>query len=204
MDCSVPGHRQCGTRMATHQPLLHAGPSAGFDQPFEMLAACHARMERSLDLLERLGRHLHDKGCDAQARSAAADVLRYFDIAAPLHHQDEELHVLPQLRAQGQAGLAARLRADHQVMEHDWARLRPDLLAVADGRLDGRTLAAAVARWTQFAALYRRHLAAEEAQVFPAASAALTPAQQQAMGAEMAARRGAPAGPTPPTPRSSG
>ncbi|WP_326542074.1 hemerythrin domain-containing protein [Pseudorhodoferax sp.] len=177
--------------MTHHHPLLHAGPSAGFDQPFEMLAACHARMERSLDLLERLGRHLHTHGCDAQARSAAADVLRYFDIAAPLHHQDEELHVLPRLREQGQAGMAARLRADHQVMEHDWARLRPDLLAVVEDRLGERALPAAVARWMQFAALYRRHLAAEEALAFPAAISGLTPAQQQAMGEDMAARRGA-------------
>jgi hemerythrin-like domain-containing protein len=181
-------------RMNTPHPLLHAGPSVGFDQPFEMLAACHARMERSLDLLERLGRHLHAQGCDAQARSAAADVLRYFDVAAPLHHQDEELHVLPLLREQGRADLAARLRADHQVMEHDWARLRPDLLAVVEGGLDAQALPPALARWTQFAALYRRHLAAEEALAFPVAAGGLTPAQQQAMGGEMAARRGA----TPP------
>ncbi|RZJ07918.1 MAG: hemerythrin domain-containing protein, partial [Rubrivivax sp.] len=34
--------------------VLHAGPAVGFDQPFEMLAACHDRVRRSLDLLERL------------------------------------------------------------------------------------------------------------------------------------------------------
>lgn len=180
--------------MTSPHPLLHSGPSAGFDQPFEMLQACHARMERSLDLMERLGRHLQAHGCDAQARSAAADVLRYFDVAAPLHHQDEELHMLPQLRAQGQAGLAARLRADHQVMEHDWGRLRPSLLAVRDGMPDTAALPAAVARWTQFAALYRRHLAAEEAHAFPVARRCLSAQQLQAMGEEMAARRGA----TPP------
>lgn len=180
--------------MAPTHPLLHAGPSVGFDQPFEMLAACHARMARSLDLLLRLGPHLQAHGCDAQARSAATDVLRYFDIAAPLHHQDEELHLLPLLRAQGQAGLAARLRADHQVMEHDWARLRPSLCAVRDGVADTAALPAAVARWTQFAALYRRHLAAEEAQAFPMARRGLSVQQLQAMGEDMAARRGA----TPP------
>lgn len=178
-------------------PLLHTGPAAGFDQPFEMLAACHARMERSLDLLQRLGQHLQEQGCDAQARSAAADVLRYFDIAAPLHHQDEELHVLPRLRELGRAGVAARLRADHQVMEHDWARLRLDLVAVVDGRLDAHALPAATARWAQFAALYRRHLAAEESLAFPCAAEGLSAAQHQAMGTEMAARRGAP----PPRPR---
>jgi hemerythrin-like domain-containing protein len=174
-------------------PLLHSGPSVGFDQPYDMLLACHERMERSLALLERLAQHLHQHGCDAQARSAATDVLRYFDVAAPLHHQDEELHVLPRLRDQGHAGVAARLRADHQVMEHDWARLRPDLLGVVDGRMGERELPGATARWTQFATLYRRHLAAEESIAFPSARVGLAPEQLQTMGEEMAQRRGAPA-----------
>lgn len=171
---------------------LHAGPSAGFDQPFALLEACHARMERTLALLERLAAHLDSQGCDAQARSAAADVLRYFDIAAPLHHQDEELHVLPRLQAQGQAGIAARLRADHQVMEHDWARLRPGLQAIAEGRFDPLAFGAARALWQQFAALYRRHLAAEERLAFPQARTGLSAQDARTMGEDMARRRGAP------------
>ncbi|MFT3721433.1 hemerythrin domain-containing protein [Pseudorhodoferax sp.] len=171
---------------------LHAGPAAGFDQPFEMLVACHARMEHMLDVLDRLGEHLATHGCDAQARSAAADILRYFDVAAPLHHQDEERHVLPRLRELGLAGVAARLRADHQVMEHDWARMRPDLQAVADGRLQAQQLPAARQRWTLYSTLYRRHLAAEEVHAFPPASAGLSAEQQRAMGEDMARRRGAP------------
>lgn len=173
------------------EPPLHSGPTAGFDQPFELLAACHARMQRTLVLLERLGEHLQLHGCDLQARSAAADVLRYFDIAAPLHHQDEELHVLPRLQAQGQAGMAARLRADHQVMEHDWARMRPELVAAVDGTLSTAALPGARDRWTLFASLYRRHLAAEEAHAFPAASTGLSDPDRQHMGQEMARRRGA-------------
>lgn len=177
--------------MSTALPL-HSGPSAGFDQPFEMLDACHARVERTLALLERIGQHLAEHSCDDKARSAAADVLRYFDIAAPLHHQDEELHVLPRLRALGKAGVAARVRADHQVMEHDWARMRPGLQAVADGSFELAALPAAREHWDLFAALYRRHLAAEEALAFPLARAGLTPEEQEAMGQEMARRRGAP------------
>lgn len=179
----------------THVPPLFTAPAAGFDQAFEMLEACHARMERTLALMERLAAHLPQHGCDAQARSAAADVLRYFDIAAPQHHQDEELHVLPRLREQGQASMAARLLADHQVMEHAWAQLRPDLLAVVNGRLAEPDLAPARARWAQFASLYRRHLEAEEAHAFVPARTGLTPAQLQAMGEEMAQRRGVSASP---------
>ena len=44
---------------------LHAGPGVGFDEPFEMLVACHGRVERMLDLLERLAQHLLDQGADA-------------------------------------------------------------------------------------------------------------------------------------------
>ena len=68
-------------------PLLHAGPAAGFDQPFELLEACHARMERSLALLERLGEHLATQGVDAQAREAAAWLSAEFPEHARAHRQ---------------------------------------------------------------------------------------------------------------------
>ena len=102
------------TRVAL--PGMHT-PGAGFDEPFAMLDACHDRVRRSLDLLERLRAYLQDKGCDDSARQAARDVLRYFDIAAPLHHEDEELHVFPPLLAQGGderlAALVRQLQRDH-------------------------------------------------------------------------------------------
>lgn len=174
--------------------LLSSGPSAGFDQPFEMLNACHARMERSLVLLDRLGEHLQQQmlrsGVDAQACEAAADVLRYFDIAAPLHHEDEERHVFPRLRDAGQAAMAARLRVEHEIMEREWAALRPDLVAVRDGTWAPEALPDARARWRTFAALYRGHLAAEESRAFPAARQGMAVEASRAMGEEMARRRG--------------
>ena len=60
-----------------------ASPAVGFDQPFEMLHACHDRVERTLVLLGRMVAHVHDHGHDEDSRSAARDVLRYFDLAAP-------------------------------------------------------------------------------------------------------------------------
>lgn len=44
--------------------------------------------------------------------------------------------------------------------------------------------------WAKFAALYRAHIAAEEANAFPAARAALDDATLQAIGRDMAERRG--------------
>jgi hemerythrin-like domain-containing protein len=167
--------------------VLHAAPAAGFDEPFEMLDACHRRVERMLSLLARLVAHVAEHGADEAAQSAAADVLRYFDIAAPQHHEDEERHVLPALRARGHTALADRLHADHEAMSAGWALLRVPLAEVAAGRAPAP---AALARWSDFAVRYTRHLQAEEALAFPAASSTLGVDEQAAMGAEMAARRG--------------
>lgn len=166
--------------------LLHAEPAAGFDEPFALLGACHDRVRRMLALLERLQAHVARHGADPDARSAARDVLRYFDIAAPLHHEDEERHVFPLLRAAGQAALADRLQADHLAMKPAWAAVRATLTALAEGR----TVRPEPGAWEAFAVLYRRHLQDEDAQAYPLAAARSGPEAQAAMGAEMAARRG--------------
>lgn len=171
---------------------LHTPPSAGFDEPFGMLHACHGRVERTLALLLRLGAHLAEQGCDVQACEAAADVQRYFDVAAPLHHGDEELHVFPVLRAAGQAALADTLHAEHEQMEQLWIPIRADLQAVQLWQMsDGPALADARRRWADFAALYISHIRAEETQAYPEAHARLGLTEQAAMGRDMARRRGA-------------
>lgn len=166
-------------------PLLHAAPAVGFDQPFEMLLACHERVQRSVDLLLRLQAHAAVHGPDAQARDAARDVLRYFDLAGPKHHEDEERHVLPRLRAAGLQALAQRLADDHAGMSRQWAALRPALAGLAAGEavpLDEHPCKA-------YAALYAEHMRAEEGEAFPVAAQGLADEALAAMGAEMAARR---------------
>ena len=128
----------------------------------------------------------------ANARSAAPDVLRYFDLAAPKHHEDEELHVFPALLAQGdarQCEAVARLQEEHQRFGRDWARLRTVLQAwqggaaapVADEEV--RRLAA------DFAAMNRGHVELEETLTYPAARSLLDAQALARMGAEMQARR---------------
>jgi hemerythrin-like domain-containing protein len=168
---------------------LHAAPAAGFDQPFEMLEACHERVQRMLKLLERLAEHLPVHGCDAQAADAARDVMRYFDTAAPAHHEDEERHVLPLLRAAGDEAFAAQIEQEHHELHRQWAALRRTLAEVAAGTWVSAGPADFIP-WQQYAALYRAHAAAEEAIAFPAARAALDADAQRAMGREMAGRRG--------------
>jgi hemerythrin-like domain-containing protein len=170
---------------------LHRTPEAGFAQPFEMLQACHERVERMLRLLQRLRAHLNSVGCDDPARQAAHDVLRYFDIAAPAHHEDEERHVFPPLLAAGVCvDTVQRLQAEHVAMAGLWVQVRAILLRVEMGPWHGfRDDDEAVVE--QFARLYDWHLAAEDELVYPAAAQHLDAEAQAAMGEEMSRRRGA-------------
>jgi hemerythrin-like domain-containing protein len=179
--------------MTTSPISLVRTPSAGFDQPFEMLAACHERVARMLGLLQRLRAHLQAGSADEPARDAARDVMRYFDLAAPHHHQDEERHVFPLLRDSGDAALAVlaeRLQAEHVLMASAWAGLRPGLAELAQGRWPADAAPQQFVLWQAFDQLYRGHAQAEDDIAYPAARSRADGAAQQAMGDEMAGRRG--------------
>jgi hemerythrin-like domain-containing protein len=187
--------------MATSVPLMQisqpgqAAPAAGFEAPFEMLSACHERVERMLRLINRLQEHLQSNGLDDQVRQAAGDVMRYFDLAAPLHHEDEERHVFPPLMCSADAAVKAlvlRLIQDHRQMEVAWPGARSVLLALAD---HDKTPLVELSVWQKtalndFARLYRQHLNDEDQVIYPAAQAQLSPEALASMSADMMARRG--------------
>jgi hemerythrin-like domain-containing protein len=167
-------------------------PAVGFAQPFEMLEACHERVHRTLDLLRRLIDHIDANGHDPSSRSAAADVLRYFDVAAPLHHEDEELHVFPALAGSTDAAVPlaiATLQGDHERMAALWADLRKALVQWRDDAsapaIDDATRQMA----TEFIGGYAAHIATEEDLIYPAARACFDAAGLARIGAEMQARR---------------
>jgi hypothetical protein len=192
----MPGSGFPGKRMRSAEALAgFSSPAVGFDQPFEMLQACHDRVERSLALLDRLVAHVRDHGHDAASRSAARDVLRYFDLAAPPPHLDEERHVLPLLLASDNAdlrALAGQLRAEHRRMEALWAALRVPLQPWADDP-PASTRFPLPQALAEFLAVYTGHIAREEGHAYPAVRARLDAATLADMGAEMSARRRAPA-----------
>jgi len=171
---------------------LLSGPAPGFEEPFAMLEACHERVERMLTLLGRLREHLATHGCDASAREAARDVMRYFDQAAPQHHRDEELHVFPPLIAQADHAIVAvvrRLQQDHLLMESRWQQARQVLAGIQAGDLQSLS-AEDDAALDGFASLYDAHIKAEEERAYPAAAALLDPPGKAAMSEEMMRRRG--------------
>jgi hemerythrin-like domain-containing protein len=156
-------------------------------------------VRRSLRLLQRLVAHTQGHGADAQAREAAADVLRYFDLAAPAHHEDEERHLVPRLQASAHAHereAAARLLADHALIGQRWQALRPLLQSLRDGARDGVSAegvpAGLEAAAAAFIEVHASHLALEDTLAFPAAEALVRAegaATLAAMGEEMASRR---------------
>lgn len=171
-----------------------SAPAAGFDEPLAMLQACHERVRRSLALLRKVCSRIEEGSIDAAVHEAAADVLRYFDKAAPHHHEDEEQHIFPRVleHAIDPALRAAvlKLQEDHVRMESQWARLRIGLAALAAGRADGFG-AAQIARARRFCALYDGHAHTEEQVVYPLVVTLLDAEALLRMGDEMAARRGA-------------
>jgi hemerythrin-like domain-containing protein len=171
----------------------HSAPSAGFEAPLQMLSACHHRVERQCMTLHRLVPHLVAHGVDADARSAATAVLRYFDTAAPDHHADEETDVFPAL-IDAMAGsdavcireLVAALTADHRQLEAHWRRLRPLLQAIAAGQPQ-------LLRDSDvdpLLSLYAQHIAREDTELLPMAARLLDDAALTTVGRAMRERRG--------------
>lgn len=166
-------------------------PAPSFDEPVEMLKACHERIGAQCATLGRLTVHLPLHGADAQAQQAARNIMRYFDVAGPNHHADEEQNLFPMLieisRRQGSrvGERIASLVDEHRSLEASWARLRVVLADIAQGRAS--LLEPVVV--DNFIRTYRVHIALEESQIFPFAEAYLDRQQLAGLSAAMVARR---------------
>lgn len=168
-------------------------PGAGFDQPVEMWLACHERVQRFAALLSRLAEHVRNEGANEDAQVTATSIRRYFNEAAPRHHEDEEVDMFPRLRERLDAerdstvlDVLDQVEADHLEMGGLWKRIDEMLAAIARGqRIDLEQPLI-----DRFATMYRHHIDAEERVVLPALKKALTASEWQAVGRAMAERRG--------------
>ena len=171
-----------------------SGESApSFDHPLEMLHACHGKIQRQLNTLQKLAVHLPTHGCDQQAQQAAQGILRYFDTAGQFHHQDEEENLFPTLlalnvpeKAQVKA-LIERLLAQHAVMFAAWNDARTVLVKLAEG-VNTPLPDALVEKLT---GSYTPHINLEETELLTLSARLLSPQQIMEIGKSMAERRGA-------------
>jgi hemerythrin-like domain-containing protein len=167
--------------------------SAGFDEPLEMLLACHRRIERQLETLKRLHARLESHAVDAEASSAAQALLKYFDGAGANHHADEEVDLFPLLDAriidpaehERFVSFRAKLESDHHELQSNWTRLKKPLEGIAEGLT--RTLPAADVH--AFTWGYAHHILVEESALREFFERWLDAPDRETLGRAMAARR---------------
>lgn len=172
-------------------------PESDFSDPLGMLSDCHRRIERFLKVLAILTSQAQGSTLHEEERHALETALRYFRVAAPMHTLDEEDSLFPRMRAQPSPQLHEAIRqlraleADHQLAEAilqevetlGWCWLKAGTLpAEAVGRLS--------LILHNLQAIYAAHIRQEDNEVFPLAARLLEPSEIQALGREMALRRG--------------
>jgi hypothetical protein len=153
--------------------------------PAGLLLDCHGRIRHFARLARRLAAF---PAAPAEVSEAAAAVHRYFTVALPLHVEDEERSVAPRLRGVIPEPVAAMAR-EHVAIERTLATLTPAWRALADDAARWRKLAAGLGAGARvLEELFSAHLAAEEELILPALGR-LSIEEQQALVAEMRARR---------------
>ena len=100
--------------MATPRNTDLKGSLAARLAPFEALDACHREVVSHLQTLNRLVLHLDAQGLDDQARSMAAEVVRFFNETAQQHHAEEERVVFPSLLAGNDLPMLTNAARTHQ------------------------------------------------------------------------------------------
>jgi hemerythrin-like domain-containing protein len=171
--------------------LFDSAPA--FDQPIAVLKHCHDKIRKQLAIMQKLPDHLQEFGANLDVKQAAAAVLRYFDEAAPKHHADEEVDLLPMLQetaigddANALKALMPEILQEHQQMETLWHSLAQQLRVLASG--DASTLSRDEVQ--QFATLYTAHMEKEESNIAPMAKKIFSSAQMARLGQAMKSRRG--------------
>jgi hemerythrin-like domain-containing protein len=171
-------------------------PDHGFDEPLGLLSDCHRRIEHFLDVLIAVAHEAAGGPLTPEYRRALEASVGYFAVAAPKHTADEEVSLFPRLRESADpeaVGAVASLDA----LEHDHGEAESHHSAVdelvrrwlADDRLSLPDLEHVRTHLAVLQALYQRHIAIEDREVFPVAARVLDRARIEQIGGEMAARR---------------
>lgn len=177
--------------------VIGAKPESNFKDPIGLLTDCHRRIERFLSVLVKIGEQGRLGPLGGEQLTALETALRYFRDAAPKHTADEERTLFPRLRRLDRPEVQPAL-ARVDALERDHARAdqgHAEIDRLGRVWLESGSLAPADAErfstvMAELAELYKAHIAIEEGELFPAAAGVLSGSDREAMGAEMAARRG--------------
>ena len=176
--------------------VIGAKRESDFTDPIGMLGDCHRRIEMFLNVLMRVAEQARGEALNEEQHGALETALRYFREAAPKHTADEEESLFPRLRQIDSADVRPLLaRIESLEEEHvcaDRSHGEVDDLGrswLRDGTLPPEQASRLLTLLVQLRDVYRHHIATEDNEIFPAAAAALSVADRQAIGSEMASRR---------------
>lgn len=171
------------------------------DTPGALIRACHDRLRFFTGLASRLA--TEPSLSDAEVREAAERIHRYFTEALPHHEADEDESVAPRLRGRSAEMDEAldRVAEEHRasaIHVERIVRMTAELAAEPGRRATLRTELRGIA--DTLLGFYQAHMAQEEQVVVEALERCLDSVEQQAILAEMRARRAA-RGPVAAEPR---
>lgn len=159
---------------------------ASWNEPIEMLYACHSKVKRFCQQLQILPDYLEKNGINQAVKNDVQQILNYFNFSAPLHHDDEEKDFFPALikRLPDVQSAVDKLEAQHIDLHQNWDSLSEQLTALLAGEREtiNRDLIA------RFVVGYEQHIAIEEP-LFELGREHLEQENLQAMGKMMSNRR---------------
>lgn len=165
---------------------LAAQAFASWDEPIEMLYACHSKVKSFCRQLQLLPDYLAKHGVNQAVKNDVQQIIHYFNQAAPLHHDDEEKDFFPALLKsvpQAQAEVD-ELESQHIDLHRNWDLLFAQLEALLKEeirQIDGDLI-------QRFVAGYDKHIAIEEP-LFELGRQHLSESELASMGQVMAERR---------------
>lgn len=160
--------------------------SVTFAEPIEMLYACHGKVRRFCSQLDMLPGYIAEHGRNETVLQAVRQISRYFNVAAPLHHEDEEENFFPlllQYAPQAQKGIDELLR-QHENLHAGWQSVSAELTRL-ENEADYVPDADMLKRFTDG---YAVHLSIEEP-LFEMGKASIPPEKLSEIGEIMAERR---------------
>ena len=168
---------------------------ADFSHPMTLLKSCHEKILYFSTALLTLSEKLQQEGWNEQSKISAEQIRRYFNIAAPEHHKDEELHLFPAIIAldpglqnpdiKAQLNLINQMVKEHVETDALWDKLDQMLEGQSKNTLDDLNALA-----IQFATNLSQHAETENNEIFPFAEQHIDDATFKKMGKAIAKRRG--------------
>lgn len=166
--------------------ILEPQKFASWNEPIEMLYACHGKVKRFCRQLTILPDYLAKNGCNQAVKNDVQQILNYFNQSAPLHHDDEEKDFFPLLVKyvpESQKDIN-ELERQHITLHDSWTKLSEQLQALLKDERENID----VALINHFVSGYDKHIALEEP-LFELGKQHLSESELRQIGEIMSARR---------------